>query len=107
MKSDFKDWLINEYGLKETAAASRAGNISTIEKYYGNIDTLIKNGYVQVLFRELSYTTDDERNHRLPMHKIPIHGNIRTGSATLKQALNRYIEFYEATAADIACHTNV
>lgn len=100
MKTDFKKWLIDEYGLQESAANSRVSNISTIEKYYGDIDTLIKNGSIQNLLNDLSYSTDDERHHREARHKIPIDGNVRTGSATLKQAVNRYVEFWRDTDRD-------
>ena len=95
MNPDFKTWLVEEYGLQESAAISRVANISTIEKYYGEeIDTLIKNRGVHSLLNELSYSTDDERNNRPQKHKVPISGNIRTGSATLKQAVSRYVEFW-------------
>ncbi len=106
MKDNFKEWLVCEYGLKESAAASRAGNISRIERYYGDIDVLIGNGNVSNLLQSLSYTTDDERNNRPQQHKVPICGNVRKGSATLKQALSRYIEFREATAG-IPCQTKL
>ena len=98
MKKDFKNWLIEEYGLQESAANSRTSNISTIEKYYGDIDSLIAAGKVDALINDLSYSTDDERNQRTPAHNIPINGNIRTGSATLKQALRRYMEFLQDTS---------
>ena len=58
-----------------------------IEKYYRDIDILIAEGKADALLSDLSYSTDDERNNRAPAHNIPINGNIRTGSATLKQAL--------------------
>lgn len=98
MKKEFKNWLIEEYGLQESAANCRTSNISTIEKYYGDIDSLIAAGKVETLLSNLSYSTEDERNHRAPAHNIPINGNIRTGSATLKQALKRYTEFVQATS---------
>lgn len=98
MKKEFKNWLIEEYGLQESAANSRTSNISTIEKYYGDIDILIAAGKIDALLSDLSYSTDDERNHRAPTHNIPINGNIRTGSATLKQALRRYMEFLRNTS---------
>lgn len=91
--------MVDEYGLQESAANSRAANISTIERYYGDIDTLIKNRSIDSLLIELSYTTDDERNNRPQKHRVPIQGNVRTGSSTLKQAVNRYIEFYDATCS--------
>lgn len=104
MNPNFKTWLVEEYGLQESAAISRAANISTIERYYGDIDTLVKNGGIDNLLIELSYTTDDERNNRPQNHKVPIQGNVRNGSATLKQAVNRYIEFYDATCR--VCDSN-
>ena len=98
MKKEFKNWLIEEYGMQESAANARTSNISTIEKYYGDIDSLIVAGKIDALLSSLSYSTEDERNHRAPAHNIPINGNIRTGSATLKQALKRYTEFVQATS---------
>jgi hypothetical protein len=41
----------------------------------------------------LTYTADDERHNRQANHKIPINGNIRNGTATLKQAVRLYVEF--------------
>lgn len=98
MNTEFKKWLVEDYGLQESAATSRMSNISTIERYYGDIEDLIKSDKISDLLRDLSYSTDDERNERKAAHRIPINGNLRTGSATLKQALSRYIEFYEQTA---------
>ncbi|MBD5302245.1 MAG: hypothetical protein HDS16_04510 [Bacteroides sp.] len=98
MKREFKNWLTEQYGLQENAANSRTSNISTIEKYYGDIDRLIAEGKADALLSDLSYSTDDERNNRAPAHNIPIDGNIRTGSATLKQALRRYMEFLQDTS---------
>lgn len=106
MKTNFKKWLIEEYGLQESAANSRVSNISTIEKYYGDIDALVKNGSIQSLLNDLSYSTDDERHHREARHKIPIDGNVRTGSATLKQAVNRYLEFWRDANSDISNTSN-
>ena len=93
MNPNFKTWLVEEYGLQESAAISRAANISTIERYYGDIDALVKNGGAQNLLNELSYSKQDERNAVPQKHKVPIHGNIYNGSATLRQAVSRYIEF--------------
>ncbi|MDE6072797.1 MAG: hypothetical protein K2G53_09655 [Muribaculaceae bacterium] len=98
MKKEFKNWLIEDYGMQENSAYARTKNISTIEKYYGDIDSIIAAGKVATLLSDLSYSTDDERNHRAPAHNIPINGNIRTGSATLKQALRRYLEFLQTTS---------
>ncbi|MDE6228465.1 MAG: hypothetical protein K2M40_01605 [Muribaculaceae bacterium] len=96
---DFKTWLVTQKGLNESTATSRVSNIKRIEKYYGNIQTLIQKGLVNNLLDELSYTKEDERNNLPPSHKIPINGtkkdSIFNGSATLKQALELFIKFYE------------
>lgn len=42
----------------------------------------------------LCYSTQDERNNAPVRHRIPINGNQRTGSATLKQAVGLYIRFW-------------
>lgn len=107
MNQEFKKWLVDDYGLQESAANSRVSNIYTIEKYYGDIDVLIKDGSIQKLLTDLSYTTDDERHNRDARHKIPIDGNVRTGSATLKQAVNRYLEFWSETHRDLSITTEL
>lgn len=101
MRNDFRIWLVEYCGLKASTAANRAANISSIEKYYDDIDTIMNHGNVKGLLRDLSYSTDDERADRKPRHNVPICGNIRTGSATLKQAVARYIEFYQARGLHI------
>jgi hypothetical protein len=48
------------------------------------------------LLVRLTYSANDQRD-RLPLkHRVPIDGNFRTGSATLKAAVNLYKQFYEA-----------
>lgn len=93
MKKAFKSWLTEEYGLQENTANSRVSNIANIEKYYGDVDDIIRKGQADCVLRELSYSTDDERNSRMPAHNIPIAGNIRNGSATLKSALRLYMQY--------------
>lgn len=96
MNRNFKKWLIDENRHSDSTANSRVANILTVERHYGDIDTLIRNGGAINLLNELSYSTEDERNGLPQKHRIPINGNIRTGSATLKQAVKKYISFYNA-----------
>lgn len=44
----------------------------------------------------LTYTKDDERLNRPARHKIPIDGNIYTGTATYKAAVSLYKQFRDA-----------
>lgn len=103
MTIDFHTWLIQENGLNENTATSRVSNIKRIEKYYGSIDMLIQKGLINNLLKDLSYSKEDERNNRLPAHKIPICGDktdsIYNGSATLKQALELYLKYYNSANA--------
>lgn len=91
---EFKEWLEdNSYSAK--TICSRVSNIKTIEFFYGDLDAwMVKNG-CQSIIDELNYTTDDEYYERIPRHKIPIDGNVRKGSATYKQALKLYQQFYK------------
>ncbi|MDE5794618.1 MAG: PD-(D/E)XK nuclease family protein [Muribaculaceae bacterium] len=101
MNPDFKKWLINEQRYSDSTANSRVANILTVERHYGDIDTLIRNGEARNLLNLLSYSTEDERNDLPQKHRIPINGNIRTGSATLKQAVKKYILFYYACENEV------
>lgn len=97
MKKEFKSWLINVKGLKSSTAHSRSSNILTIEACYGDIDEIMAAGKVGSILSELVYSRKDERNKLPQKHRIPIDGNIYNGSSTLRQALNRYIEFYNTS----------
>lgn len=100
MNNNFKDWLVREKGLNATTATSRVSNLKRIEKYYGNIDIIIQKNLINNLLEELSYSKEDEYLNRPPAHKIPINGNKRdsiyNGTATLKQALELYLQFLES-----------
>lgn len=84
-------------GYKDTVVNSRAGNCNKVSKYEDDLDLLFaKDGCADLLAR-LNYTTDDERNKRKTKHKVPIEGNKRTGSATLKSAVSLYVDFLKGS----------
>lgn len=91
---EFKKWL-EENGYRTNTINSRLSNIKTIEDSYGDLDALMLKDGCRSIINELNYTTDDEYFNRAPRHKILINGNIRNGSATYKQALKLYQQFYE------------
>ena len=64
-----------------------------LEIYYKNLDLHYSKDWGNSLIGILTYTLKDERDNVIPIHKIPINGNIRTGSATFKQAVNLYMKF--------------
>ena len=89
---EFRNWLI-EQGYQPNVANTRVGNCLTVCNYEGDLDLLYAKDKCQELISRLCYSTQDERNHAPVRHKIPINGNQRTGSATLKQAVGLYIRY--------------
>lgn len=98
MKSEeFRKWL-EENGYGAHTISSRLSNVKAIEDAYGDLDALMIKDGCHSIIDELNYTTDDEMLKRDPRHKIFINGNIRNGSATYKQALKLYQQFYEESS---------
>ncbi len=90
---EFKIWLDEENGSDFRTIQSRISNCRTVENYEGDLDEhYLKDNGLSLLER-LSYSTEDQRNDLPAKHKIPINGNVRTGSATLKQAVKLYMTY--------------
>ena len=89
---EFEEWL-KEAGYQPNVVHSRVSNCETVCTYEGDLDVFYEADQCADLLRRLSYSSGDERNNRPTKHKIPIHGNKRTGSATLKQAVTLYVKF--------------
>ena len=105
MESDFTIYLRNQRCLKESTATSRVSNCRRVEKYEGNLDEHYDNDTMRTLLSRLRYSADDEDKNLPPRHQIPIYRNLRTGSATLRQAVSLYQQFRcrignEAVTAD-------
>lgn len=100
-ETQFYDWLCIKFS--GGTPRSRLSNCLRVEQYEGNLDDHYARDRGKSLLNKLSYSMDDKRNGRVPKHNIPIDGNIYTGSATLKQAVNLYFQF---KAGDIPENTN-
>jgi len=88
----FKKWM--EFnGKPKNTIQNRISNCRNVENYEGDLDQHFAQDYGLSLIEKLSYSTSDERNNSPAKHKIPIDGNIRNGSATLKQAVNLYFSY--------------
>lgn len=90
-EQEFKNWLEKKY--KKSVAQSRFSNCVRVENHVGDLDKYFNSDKCLSLIDSLTYSTEDFRNNELPNHSIPINGNIRTGTATLKQAVNLYVDF--------------
>lgn len=88
---EFRNWLNIKY--QRSTATSRLVNCKNVETYEGDLDKHFDFDKGQSLINRLTYSTNDQRNNLPAKHKIPINGNIRTGSSTLKQAFKLYMDF--------------
>ena len=84
----FKAWLDVERELNARTIGSRISNGKRVESYEGDLDAHYDaDGLVGLM---------DCLNPRRPAHKIPINGNVYTGTATLKHAVGLYRAFRDA-----------
>lgn len=97
---EFRRWLERK-GYDARTINSRIGNCETVCRCEGDIDNHYDEDECNDLLRRLTYTTEDERNRRPTRHSIPINGNKRTGTSTLKSALNLYIKFRSGEAHEM------
>lgn len=97
----FRSWLQRE-GYDSGTINSRISNCFRICEAEGDLDILFEQNKYEDLIMRLSYSTQDERNNAKPKHNIKINGNMRTGSATLKQAAMLYRKFILHDSSDFA-----
>lgn len=90
---EFKKWMKEFCDFNDTTINNRISNCKKIESSYGDLEDIFRKDKCLQIINDLSYTTKDERENLPPKHIIPINGNVRNGSATLKRAVNLYVEF--------------
>ena len=93
LSADFQQYLRDVQRLREPTIGSRISNCRRVERYEGDLDEHFRSDQCQNLLWQLTYSTDDQNRNRTPKHRIPIDGDVRTGSATLKQAVALYVQF--------------
>ena len=91
-EENFRKWLIGN-GQDTRTIQSRISNCKTVERFEGSLDDHFVKDNGLSLLNKLSYSSSDERKDLPAKHKIPINGNVRNGSATLKQATKLYMTF--------------
>ncbi len=79
--------------FNEKTIQNRISNCKNVERYEGDLDQHFDNDQCRNLLHRLTYSTADQDMKRTPSHNIPIDGDIRTGSSTLKSAVKLYAEF--------------
>jgi hypothetical protein len=96
---EFEQWLIQGYrtasgeSMTATTCQSRFSNCKTLERHEGDLDAHFAADRLQALLGRMIYSKDDERLGLPAKHRIPINGNVYNGTATLRSALNLYVQF--------------
>ena len=67
--------------------------LQNLEGYEGDMDQHFDTDHCRDLLQRLSYSTANHDTNNPPDHKIPVDGDIRTGSGTLKSTAKLYAEF--------------
>ena len=92
----FRAWLISQ-GYDSGTINSRISNCQRVDNHEGDLDRFYEVDRCATLIDRLTYSTSDARANRPPRHSIPMTGNIRNGTATLKQSVKLYVRFKDDT----------
>lgn len=98
----FEAWLDAVRGLNARTIGSRISSCERVEQYEGDLDSQFDNDGLASLLEHLTYSTEDATYRRSPKHKVPINGNVRTGTATLKTAVTLYRDFRNSSELGLA-----
>ncbi|SNX73185.1 5-methylcytosine-specific restriction protein B [Cereibacter ovatus] len=91
-QDEFRKWLVAQ-GQTEATASSRASSARRVEQYLGDLDELFAQEDRDSVLNRFAYTAEDERAERPNPSPVPIDGVLRTGLASLQQALKLYHSF--------------
>ncbi|MCC6441464.1 MAG: hypothetical protein IT476_12680 [Rhodanobacteraceae bacterium] len=91
-QDEFRKWLVAQ-GQTEATASSRASSARRVEQYLGDLDELFAQADRDSVLNRFAYTAEDERAERPNPSPVPIDGVLRTGLASLQQALKLYHSF--------------
>ena len=92
-ENEFIRYLKDVCNLAERTVGARISNCKRVERYEGDLDGHFQADGMASLMRDLTYSTEDANRNRPARHKIPIVGDVRNGTATLKQAAGLYQQF--------------
>ena len=101
MLNRFESYLRDVRGLAESTIRSRTANCGRLTQYEGDLDGHFDRDGMEELLARLTYSTDDQRRGLPPRHRVPIDGDIRDGTATLKSAAKLYREFRQRDGAPV------
>lgn len=92
-EEEFRQYLRYTVGYDEGTCRSRVSNCLRIESFEGSLDEAFERDGMRTLLERLRYSTADARVGAPARHRIPIDGDVRNGTATLRNAANLYLDF--------------
>ena len=93
LETDFKRYLRDVKQQIKSTIQSRISNCRNVEQHEGNLDEHFDNDHCQSLLERLTYSKKDADREIPLQHEIPIKGDLRKGTATLKSAVKLYQAF--------------
>ena len=89
---------LNTCNLTSRVIGDYISRSKRVEKHEGNLDLYFKTDGGASLIRKLTYSKEDEKSCRAPLHSIKFTGTkgyktIYDGTASLKNAIEAYFEF--------------
>ena len=94
-QGDFEDWLRHVGNYTEGSIRSILSTCQRVERYEGDLNSHFEEDGMDALLGRLHYSTTDERIRARQRHGVPISGNVRSGTATLRSHTKLYWEFRE------------
>ncbi|MCZ0810624.1 AAA family ATPase [Roseovarius sp. EGI FJ00037] len=91
-EAEFKAWL-EEKGQSPQTVSSRISSAKRVEQYLGDLDELFSTQTKEKVLEKFAYSTEDERGGRPNPSPVPVNGVLRTGLASIRQALELYHSF--------------
>ncbi|WP_199559134.1 AAA family ATPase [Nioella nitratireducens] len=91
-ENEFKAWL-EEKGQSAQTVSSRISSAKRVEQYLGDLDEIFSTQTKEKVLEQFAYSTEDEREGRPNPSPVPINGVLRTGLASIRQALELYHSF--------------
>ena len=89
----FSLYLRDVAGQRLSTVRSRVSNCKRVEKFEGDLDTHFDADGCHDLLDRLTYSSHDQQFGAPQRHQVPIQGDVRNGSATLKQAVALYVNY--------------
>lgn len=100
MKPEYKAWLEQEKYAPNTVNA-QLYRAERVEDHHGNLDEHYAKDRMESLLSMLRYSKDDKRRNHPNPSKLPIDGDLQTGLAAYRGAVERYRRFRDTGYDDM------